>query len=164
MMDARWTDIFTSCESAATHFRNALALYERGGFDAPDLAGYQASMAVMHAMHSAHTSAEVALKRILDVLGEERPDGEDWHEILIKRMAREMPGRKGRPPVISQTLASALQQTRRFRHVAAHGYDRFDTELAAPAMRAARIVSDSLEAEIERFRQIIDPDEAETDS
>lgn len=158
MSDARWSDVGTACQSAVLHFRNSLELYGRGGFDAPGLEGYMASMAMMHAMQAGHTSAEAALKRILDILGEERPTGEDWHETLILRLARPMEGSRERPAVLSRETAAALQETRRFRHIAAHGYDRFDPGLAAPSIRAARHIADEMEAEIKRFREIVDPE------
>ncbi len=158
MSDARWSDVGADCQLAVLHFSRSLEIYERGGFDAPSLDGYMASMALMHSMQAGNNSAEAALKRILDILGEERPSGEDWHETLILRVARPLQGSRERPAVLSRETAAALQETRRFRNVAAYGYDRFDPGLAAPSVLAARHIVDALEAEIGRFKDIVDPD------
>lgn len=79
MSDARWLDVEDDLANAEAHFRNAGALHAAGGFDEPGLVGYRNSMALMHSLQSAHTSAENALRRVLLILGEELPAGEDWH-------------------------------------------------------------------------------------
>lgn len=160
MSDARWADVNASAESATKHFRSSLELFALGGFDAPGLDGYRASMAIMHSMHAAHTSAEAALKRVLDILGEERPSGEDWHETLINRLASSLTGAHMRPAVLPRELAAALHMTRQFRHVAAHAYDRFDASRAAPAIRAAAYVAEHLLPAIDRFKAVVDPEPA----
>jgi hypothetical protein len=81
--DARRFEIDADFEAAIRHFRLAVSLYQRGGFDAPGLDGYQAEMALMHKLQSAHTSLEGGLLRILSMLGEERPAGENWHADVI---------------------------------------------------------------------------------
>ena len=86
MSDARWIHIDADVATAAKHFTNAVELYREGGFENQDFQGYKASMALMHAMQSGHTAAEAALKRILDILGEEHPTGDDWHDVLIRRL------------------------------------------------------------------------------
>ena len=68
MTDARWTEVEDDLASACRHFGNAARLYDQGGFDRDDLAGYMADMALQHAMQSAHTSLEGALLRILEFL------------------------------------------------------------------------------------------------
>ena len=85
---------------------------------------------MMHAMQAGYTSAEAALRRILDIFGKERPSGEDAHETPMLRLARPMEGSRDRPAVLSRAAAAALQETRRSRHIAAHGIDRFDPGLA----------------------------------
>ena len=75
MSDARWADVEADIASAIRHFGNAVELYCEGGFEGDDLSSYRASMALMHAMQSGHTSAEAGLMRILQTLGEEHPTG-----------------------------------------------------------------------------------------
>lgn len=63
MSDARWADVEADIASAIRHFGNAVELYREGGFEGDDLSSYRASMALMHAMQSGHTSAEAGLMR-----------------------------------------------------------------------------------------------------
>jgi hypothetical protein len=74
--DARWHDVDAEIAAAVRHFSGAVQLYALGGFSGEDLKSYQASMALMHAMQSGHTSMEGALLRILSILGETRPTGD----------------------------------------------------------------------------------------
>jgi ribonuclease HepT-like protein len=154
--DGRWFEVDSDIEAAVHHFRQAAVLYHEGGFDAPGLAGYRATMAIMHALQSAHTSLESALLRILEMLGEERPAGENWHADLIKRVAAVLPGT--RPAILTPRLAKAADETRRFRHRATHNYDEFEVEEAMPTVEAAAmILANELHAAILRFKSIIDP-------
>jgi hypothetical protein len=70
--DARWFEVYADIEAAIDHFQKSIMLHQKGGFDAPGIDGYQAEMALMHALQSAHTSLESGLLRILEILGEER--------------------------------------------------------------------------------------------
>ncbi len=155
MTDARWFEVDADIEAAIRHFHAAVSLHQKGGFDAPGLDGYQAEMALMHALQSAHTSLEGGLLRILSMLGEERPVGETWHADLIRRVAAALPGR--RPAIISAPLAQAATETRRFRHRAAHNYDSFRVHEVGRTIEAASRLAEGLRAEIDAFRSIIDP-------
>lgn len=156
MSDARWSEIAADFDGAAGHFRNAVALYELGGFEAPGLDGYRARMAFMHSMQVAHTSLESGLIRILELIGEEKPGGEQWHADLIRRAGMERPG--VRPAILGAGLAAAANRTRRFRHVAVRGYDSFEPEEAEGAVEAARKLAAGLSAVLEAFREALDPD------
>jgi hypothetical protein len=90
LKDARWLEVDADIVSAVSHFERSAALFRKGGFDQPGLEGYQASMALMHALQSGHTSLEGGLLRILEMLAEERPVGEDLHMALIRRVATEL--------------------------------------------------------------------------
>jgi hypothetical protein len=153
--DARWIDIATDFAGAADHFRNAVALYEIGGFEAPGLGGYTARMAFMHAMLAAHTSLESGLLRILELIGEEKPLGEHWHADMVRRAGLDLPGI--RPAILDPDLAAAADRTRRFRHVAMRAYDSFDSEEARPAVKSARKLADGLSAALDRFREALEP-------
>lgn len=112
-------------------------------------------MALMHAVQSAHTSLESALIRILEMLGEERPIGDNWHSDLIKRVAVALPSK--RPAVLSAELARSADETRRFRHRATHTYDDFQVPHATPTIEAAELLANGLVAEILAFKNVIDP-------
>ena len=145
MTDARWIEVEDNLESASNHFANAAQLYDAGGFDADGLAGYRARMALLHAMQSGHTSLEGALKRILEILGEEAPTGDQSHADLVKRVSRavDTPGHV-RPAVLTPEVARDVDEARRFRHRATHDYDDFDATLATPSLEAARRLAESL--------------------
>ena len=93
--------------------------------------------------------------RILEMLGEELPIGDTWHADLIRRASAPMPG--GRPAILSQVLAQAADETRRFRHIAIHNYDNFRYDAAGPTIRAAKLIADRLTGEISAFKAVIDP-------
>lgn len=158
MSDARWIEVDDDVESACAHFNNAAMLFDQGGFDADDLSGYKARMALLHAMQSGHTSLEAALKRILVILGEESPAGDYSHAELIKRAARSIDTPDhARPAILSGDLARAADESRRFRHRATHDYDNFVPTLAVPSIDAARFLASGLKTSIKSFRDLIDP-------
>lgn len=158
MTDARWIEVGDDLESACRHFGNAARLYDEGGFDADDLGGYRSRMAFLHAMQSAHSSLERALMRILDILGEEAPAGEQSHADLIKRVSRSVgaPGHP-RPAMVSPDIARDVDETQRFWHRATHDYDNFDPALAVLSVEAARRLAVSLKPSIAAFREQVDP-------
>jgi hypothetical protein len=155
MSDARWFDVDRDVDAAVLHFRGAIDLYNMGGFDAAGLQGYQASMALMHALQSAYTSLEAALLRILAMLGEEKPVGDNWYADLIRRAAATLPGR--RPAILDASLTAAADETRRFRHRAMHTYDSFEAGEVAPTVAAAKLLGDGLRQAVLTFRNAIDP-------
>ena len=156
MSDTRWIDVEHDLTAAARHFESAVLLFEGGGLRAGGVEGHWAEMALMHLMQSGHTSAEAAMRRVMTILGENRPVGEDWHELLIRRLAQPLPGE--RPALLSPDVAADLQETRRFRHIAVHAYESFDQTRALPAIEAARRLAKSLALLLRPFRDIVDPD------
>lgn len=154
MSDARWFEIDEDVRAAVTHFRGAVELFRKGGFERQDLDGYAARMAFLHAMQSGHTLMESAFLRVLALMGEERPQGEDWHADLIRRVARALPDR---PAIIGEDVAGAADETCRFRHVATRSYDTFSPARAHPAARAAARLAKMLPGAIATFRATIDP-------
>ncbi len=157
MSNAQWIDVEDDITDAEGHFTSALALFESGRFDDGGLNGYRDRMALMHALQAAHTSAEKALQRVLRILDEDQPVGEDWHRTLIARLAKPLSGEHARPAVLSAEVASDLDETRRFRHIAMRSYGTFDARKTVPSIDAARRLATTLAAEIRRFREAIDP-------
>ena len=70
MSDARWLDVDADLTSAEHHFGMARKI--AGNFDLDD---YVYRMALLHAMEVGYTSAEAALERLFDMLGEALPGG-----------------------------------------------------------------------------------------
>lgn len=158
MSDPRWIDVHDDAALAAEHFRFAVALFEAGGFEDGGLEGYRARMAFMHAVQSGHTTLEGLLLRILDVLKEERPTGDKWHRDLIRRVCRDIAGSQARPPILSEFLCEAIDETRRFRNLAVHNYDGFRADKASATVAAASLIAELLVAEITSFKEVADAD------
>lgn len=151
MSDARWSEIQHAAASAVRHFSGAVSIHPRLA-TAEDR--YVAEMAFLHAMLAGQTSLEAVLLRVLDLLGEEAPTGARWHADLIARATRPL---GDRPEILTGKAASAAEETRRFRSIAAHAYDNFDESRATDAVAAAATLAELLPTEIARFRQVIDP-------
>jgi hypothetical protein len=152
--DDRWQDIQADTEASRRHFSHAVRIYREPGLHEDSDRGYMQRMAFMHAMLTGHTSLERALLRILEVIGEDAPSGQQWHADLIRRAGRA--GTK-RSAILPADIAAAADRTRRFRHVAAHAYDTFDPDDADPAVRSAERIAAGLMAAIDAFRLALDP-------
>lgn len=156
MRDDRWLEVEDDFVNAAGHFKNAVALFRRGGFDGPGIEGYAAGMAFMHAMQAGHTSLENGLKRILTILNEDHPAGESWHSDLIRRASRDT---AKRPAILDAETSSFADETRRFRNIAARSYDSFKPQNADAAVAAAEGLSQRILPELLKFQDLIDPAE-----
>lgn len=154
MTDARWTEVLDDVRSAVRHFGLSTELFKAGGFEEGGLEGYKAQMALMHSMESGYTALETAFERILEILGEEKPVGGAYHADLVRRVRRVLPGQRG--AIIDDELGIAVDEVRRFRHVARKNYEGFDPVLAGRAVQAAEVVRDRLKGSIERFIAAID--------
>lgn len=155
MSDARWIEIDEDVASCVRHLGRGVEIFAQGGLAGEDLASYKNRMAFMQAMQAGHTSLESAIERILDLMGEEKPQGGSYHADLVRRARRAVAG--SRPPILGPALADAIDETRRFRHVARRTYDDFAVERAAPAVAAARLVHDEIAGAIATFRNAIEP-------
>jgi len=158
MVDARWTDVEAELQGSIEHFRKAIQLFDQNQFDEPDLEGYKARMAFMHAMQSGYTSFESGLLKVLSILDEAHPSrNETWHADLINRVAREITG--NRPAILSPDTAKLADELMRFRHVAVRSYNNFRPDQARNAVAAVRKLVDRILPEIVTFRTVIDPEE-----
>lgn len=133
MSDARWIEIDEDVASCVRHLGRAVEIFAQGGLSGEDLASYKNRMAFMQAMQAGHTSLESALERI--------------------RLLRA----RSTAPILGPALADAVDETRRFRHVARKTYDDFALERAAPAVAAARLLHHEIPAAIAAFRNAIEP-------
>ena len=80
-------------------------------FVAPTLASFIADF---------YTGCERISERVAVYLDEGLPDGDNWHQKLLKQMAE--PGDNKRPPLWSGSLLLDLDEYRKFRHLARHIY------------------------------------------
>jgi hypothetical protein len=76
-------------------------------------------------LHDAYSGIERLLEQIASTVDRGVPSTHDWHRELLRQMTIEITGL--RPPVLSQGVAAALDQYRRFRHVVRNVY-AFDLE------------------------------------
>jgi hypothetical protein len=156
MSDARWIDAADDIASAAHHSKMAIRLHEIGGMDGEDLEAYRNRMAFMQAMQSGYTLLEGGIERVFDILGEAKPTGADYHAVMVRRASRAVPGE--RPAMVGSTVAAAMDEARRFRHVVRKNYDNFRVGEAGSAVAAARLLSTDLVGELALFKSLIDPD------
>jgi ribonuclease HepT-like protein len=160
--DARWIEIRANIDSAVRHFTDARRFYDLGAAEADDEMEQMAAMAFMHAMLAGHTSLEEAFRRIMGLVGEEPPTGDNWHADIVKRMGLPLEGL--RPAFLGPDLIAHVQQTRKFRHVAVHTYDDFSWRHARDAVDSAAIVAGSIRSALESFQRELDPPRKEGDT
>ena len=157
MKDSRWIDALDAARECVTQFQTAGRLLAAGGFEKTGDDGYRNRTSFFYAMQSGHTAFEDALLRVLDIIDEQPPTGADWHQTLITRTAKPLPGR--RPAILDDELAAAARETRSFRHLVVHGYRiDFRPDRAQPAMRAGLLLAARIEHAIKAFAEAIDPD------
>lgn len=156
MMAERWSDAGRDLASAKRHFASAVRIYRNSPGTVETEAGYDAAMALQHAMLAGYTSFETATRRILALIGEETPVGPDWHATLPGRISHAIEDR--RPAILSSEASKAVAELMRFRHVAMHAYDSFDFGRANPAVEAAEVFLARIDDEIAAFRAVIGPD------
>jgi uncharacterized protein YutE (UPF0331/DUF86 family) len=155
MSDDRWLQVDQMIASALRHFGHSVASFQIGNFEGDSFKAYRNRMAFLHMMEAGYTSLEAGFERMMDLLGETRPSGSDSHAAILKRIAEPIPGK--RAAVIEDgDLWQALDQARRFRHVARHPYDDIDLARAKPAVTAAETICQGLGAEIAAFKAVVD--------
>ena len=156
MRDARWWDVLDAVDASAMHFQTASRLLASGGFDKVGDEGYRNRSSLLYALLAGHTAFEDAMLRVLQIIEEEPPQGSNWHQRLIERVARPIPD--GRPAILDDRLTAAARETRSFRHLALHGYKiEFRPERARPAVEAGALLAEGLAEAIRTFGAAMDP-------
>ncbi len=153
-MDARWLDVLGDFCSAENHFKMSKMLFGDSNLDSDGVKGYTARMALMHSMQSGYTSFENGLKRILAMIDEPLPRGDDWHAALLLRAAKSVEG--SRPAIFSSSFMATADQVRRFRHVATRSYDNFNVAEVSGSIDAATLMAENLMNEFGRFREAME--------
>lgn len=75
---------------------------------------------IAHNLENFYLAVEEIFKMICVVTEEGLPEGERWHSILLRNMAKEIKG--VRPPVITMETYEMLDDYRKFRHLARNIY------------------------------------------
>ena len=156
MSDARWIEVRADIQSAVRHFDMSKKLFERKGFDEDSAEAYIARMAIMHSMQAGYTSLEIGIKRILNILDEALPNGDEWHLDLLKRSARII--KNSRPAILSKDTYKLADEARRFWYAAVNDYDDFVPFKSEKAIEAADKLSKVLIYEVDNFIKVIDPE------
>jgi len=154
--DGRSIDVDTDIATAVGHFGKAVEIYRLADFDAPGLQGYKASASFQFAVQAGYTAAESALKRIMDILREEQPTGEEFHKDLVIRLSRPRTDAYARPALLTEAVAKDLLEAKRAKHRARHSYDDFDAAKAVPTVAAIQRLVTSLPAAVVDFRKQVD--------
>lgn len=89
-------------------------------------------------LHGLYSGFERIFTLIAETVDDNLPDGENWHELLLKQMMSEVPG--VRPAIISTETGHLLDELRRFRHVVRNVYTHnFNPENIKKAESARRV-------------------------
>lgn len=155
MTDDRWIEVRADFQSATKHFETAQRLYVRGTTVTDEEQEHVFALAFMHAMQAGHTSMESGMVRIMNLVQEDVPSGDQWHADVVKRMSQAIDGK--RPAFLDPRLAKAANETRTFRHVASHTYDDFNWAEARRPVEAAQVIAASLMNVFLQFQQKLDP-------
>jgi len=149
-----WHTVIRDVNSAEHHFLRASKLFDVLVLEkSHDV--YTVEMAFQHAMQSGYTSIESAIRKIFHITGEEIPTGSSSHKELLLDSFEPY---ADRPAIFTDPLVQkSLHALRGFRHVAAHSYDDFSTDLAAPSARAAKNIAGKLASQILDFIEKFDP-------
>jgi len=157
--DDRWIEVQGDFQSAQRHFETAQRLYVRGSETDDEDQEQVFALAFMHAMQAGYTSLEAGMVRIMTMVHEDVPEGEQWHADVVRRMSQAIDGK--RPALLGSGLSPAVNETRRFRHVATHTYDDFNWADAKRPVEAARLIAASLMSVFREFQQKLDPTEGQ---
>lgn len=106
-------------------------------------------------LHSFYSGIERIFELIAGNIDDTVPEGENWHQILLKQMAEEMT--EVRPAVISDSVRLGLDEYRGFRHVVRNVYTyKFDSARIEKLIKGAGPLSFRLRAEIEAFADFLE--------
>jgi uncharacterized protein YutE (UPF0331/DUF86 family) len=156
MMAELWADIDQDMQMARRHFGNAVRMLKENRIAQGDPEDDTGEVAFKYRMLGGYTAFESALKRLLALLDEEEPRGSHSHADLLRRFRTAIPN--SRPALFDERLFRAVDELRKFRHVAVHVYDDLDLDRAALLIRDADLFLTEIGPALARFRAAIDPD------
>jgi predicted nucleotidyltransferase len=97
-----------------------------------------------------YTGCERISERVAVALDGGLPQGENWHELLLRQVAD--PGGENRPPLWSGSLLLELDEYRKFRHLVRHIYKvELQSDRVLELARNVQPVSAKIKREIEVF-------------
>lgn len=145
--DPRWTPIQRLRDAAIDDLSLAISLWDEQSAATPGRGRRIEEKAIQKCLQDAYASIEQVMLRMLAYAGDPKPVGSNWHEDLLVMAINPSRGR----PAFARHLHAELDELRRFRHVAVHGYIGFKLIRAAPAVEAARRLLAELPAAFDAF-------------
>ncbi|MEW5830091.1 MAG: hypothetical protein AB1846_14445 [Chloroflexota bacterium] len=101
-------------------------------------------------LHGFYSGFERIFTQIAETVDGDLPRGENWHDLLLRQMAGEIPD--VRPAVISADTRTLLDELRRFRHVVRNVYTHnFSPENIGKLVKYASDAFEHLNAELSAF-------------
>jgi len=106
-------------------------------------------------LHSFYSGIERIFELIAANVDDMLPEGENWHQTLLKQMAEEMT--EVRPAVISDSVRWGLDEYRGFRHVVRNVYTyKFDSTRIEKLTKGVGPLFARLRAELEAFADFLE--------
>ncbi len=111
-------------------------------------------------LHSFYSGIERIFELIAANVDDMVPQGENWHQVLLKQMAEEMA--EVRPAVISDSVRLGLDEYRGFRHIVRNVYTyKFDSARIEKLTEKAGSLFARLRAELLAFADFLEANEGE---
>ena len=111
-------------------------------------------------LHSFYSGIERIFELIAANVDDMLPEGENWHQTLLKQMAGEMT--EVRPAVISDSIRLALDEYRGFRHIVRNVYTyKFDSARIEKLTERAGPLFTQLRTELLAFADFLQANEGE---
>lgn len=111
-------------------------------------------------LHSFYSGIERIFELIAANVDDMLPEGENWHQILLKQMAEEMT--EVRPAVISDSVRLGFDEYRGFRHIVRNVYTyKFDSARIEKLTERAGPLFARLRAELLAFADFLEANEGE---
>lgn len=106
-------------------------------------------------LHGFYSGFERIFTQIVEIVDDDLPSGENWHELLLQQMMKEK--LKIRPAVISAKTGKLLDELRRFRHVVRNVYThKFNPENIEKLIKYADEALERLQAELTAFANFLE--------
>lgn len=106
-------------------------------------------------LHGLYNGLERVFERIATVLDGSLPRGENWHQVLLEQMTREIPA--VRPAVISERTRARLDDYRGFRHVVRNVYTfKFDPAKLKKLVSEAPSLFENTQTELLAFADFLE--------
>ncbi len=106
-------------------------------------------------LHGFYSGFERIFTQVAEIVDDELPRGENWHELLLRQMMKEKP--KVRPAVISAKTGKLLDELRRFRHIVRNVYThKFNPGNIEKLIKVADDALELLQAELTAFANFLE--------